>query len=162
MTLFLNGFALNTVKTGAICFGTLGRLKALNQCTSFNCPIHQFICPTTLNFLVFGVTLDCNLNFDSHISNVVCSAAYFLIKALCRICLYIDLATAKCIASLSSLDSTTRMPHFLVFQMEIFNDFSECRMPLHVLSWSTVLPVLRCSFHPSIGCLYNSAYATNL
>ena len=35
-------------------------------------------------------------------------------------------------------------------------------MHLHVLSWPTVLPVHRCFVHPSIGCLFNSTYPTNL
>ena len=112
---------------------------------------------------LLGVALDCNLNFASHISN-----RFFLLLISTLKLFAASVATLTLLPPSASplwqlvLDSTTRMPHFLVFQIEIFDGFSDFTMHLHVLSWPTVHPVHICSFHPSIGCLSNSAYHTNM
>jgi len=91
-----NGLTLNTDKTEAICIGTSPRLRTLDQLSSFR--ISDSTIDLAHHIKLLGITLDCNLNLDNHISNV-CSASYFYTKSLRRIRPYIDLSTAKSIAS---------------------------------------------------------------
>ena len=56
--MFINGLALNTTKTEAICFGTLGRLKNLNHCTSDQ--LTDSLIHLSDHIKLLGVTLDSN------------------------------------------------------------------------------------------------------
>jgi len=90
-----NGLVLNPTKTEANCFGTNPRLKSMSSLTSIE--VAGSSVPLAKNIKLLGVTLDNNLNFHRHISNV-CSSSYFHIRALRHIRPYLDSETSKTIA----------------------------------------------------------------
>jgi len=90
-----NGLVLNPTKTEAICFGTNPRLKSLSSLTSIEVAGSSVSLANYIKLL--GVTLDNNLNFDRHISNV-CFSSYFRIHALRHIRSYLNSGTSKTIA----------------------------------------------------------------
>ena len=83
-------------KGEANCFGTASRRRSLSHLSSIN--VIDTSVDLSDHIKLLGVTFDTALNFDKHISNV-CASAYFHIKGLRRIRLYIDLPVAKSIAS---------------------------------------------------------------
>ena len=128
-------------------------LKTLNQLRSFE------ISDSTFNFAhhikLLGVTLDCNLNLDRHISNV-CSASYFHIQALRHIRPYIDLSNAKSNALRLQWfvrGSTMPMPFFLASQTEIYSTSNEHR---RVVTADRSMSPHRTFCCLSTGFLYNS------
>jgi hypothetical protein len=92
---FLNGLALNSDKTKAICTSTNQRRQSLSNLRSIQVANASVTFSDHIKLL--GVTLDSRLSFDKHISNV-CPISYFHIRALLHIHTRLDIDSSKSIA----------------------------------------------------------------
>ena len=90
-----NGLALNPTKTDAVCLGTSGRIASLGGppiLTMSGSSIHP-----SADIKLLGVTLDSNLTFNKHVTNV-CQSAFYHIRAFRHIRHFLDDETAKTVA----------------------------------------------------------------
>jgi len=109
-----NGLVLNPTKTEAICFCTNPRLKSLSSLTSIE--VADSSVSVSNHSKLLGVTLDNQLNFYCHISNVALLPT-FTSMLFRHIRPYLDSGTSKTIACAivgSRLDYATQFsPAFL-------------------------------------------------
>ena len=93
--LLFNDLLLNPDKSQCLRVGTRQQLKA---CTDSSVDVCGTLVPCSDSLKLLGVTLDSMLNFDKHVS-LICSSAFFQIRALRHIRKQIDEKTAKTIAT---------------------------------------------------------------
>ena len=92
---YTNGLALNPDKSDCILLGTIQRAASLESISAVN--IAGSIVPLSRHLKTLGVTFDCRLSFDQHVSSI-CKSSYFHIRALRHIRSSLTVDTANSIA----------------------------------------------------------------
>ena len=91
-----NGLALNADKSDCIMLGTVQRAKTFAPIASINAA--GSVVPISSTIKIFVVILDSHLIFEAHVKSIT-KTCYFHIRALRHILSYINLETAKSVAS---------------------------------------------------------------